>query len=41
MMGDRNVTLPILDEVLGMFRKLDEEGGSKLGAQALIKVYEE
>ena len=40
-MGDRGVNLPILDDVLGMFRKLDEEGGSKMGTQALIKVYEE
>lgn len=33
--------LPVLADVLAMFEKLDAEGGSKLGTQALIKIYEE
>lgn len=37
----RKLTLPILTEVLDMYRKLDEEGMGDLGTQALIKYYEE
>ena len=38
---DREGMLPILSDVLALFEKLDEEGGSRLGTQALIKVYED
>ena len=38
---DREGMLPILNDVLALFEKLDEEGGSRLGTQALIKVYED
>lgn len=37
---DRESMLPILSDVLALFEKLDEEGGGRLGTQALIKVYE-
>lgn len=37
----RQVTLPILQEVLEMYQKLDQEGMGDLGTQALIKYYEE
>lgn len=37
----RKLTLPILTEVLDMYRKLDEEGMGDFGTQALIKYYEE
>lgn len=37
----RKLTLPILMEVLDMYKKLDEEGMGDLGTQALIKYYEE
>ena len=37
----RKLPLPILTEVLDMYRKLDEEGMGDLGTQALIKYYEE
>ena len=38
---DRESMLPVLQDVLALFEKLDEEGGSRLGTQALIKVYED
>lgn len=37
----RKLTLPILMEVLDMYKKLDEKGLGDLGTQALIKYYEE
>ena len=37
----RKLTLPILMEVLDMYKKLDEEGMGDMGTQALIKYYEE
>ena len=40
-MGDRETELPVLQDVLSMFEELDREGGSRLGTQALIKIYEE
>lgn len=40
-MGDRETELPVLREVLSMFEELDKAGGSRLGTQALIKIYEE
>ena len=39
--SERETALPVLADVLSMFEKLDAEGGSKLGTQALIKIYEE
>ena len=38
---ERDTALPVLNDVLRMFEKLDEEGGAKLGTQALIKIYDE
>ena len=36
----RGVSMPVLDEVLSSFLKLDEMGGASDGTQALIRVYE-
>ena len=39
--SDRETLLPVLQDVLAMFEELENEGGGKLGTQALIKVYED
>ena len=39
-MQDRGKAFPILDEVRSMFEELAEDGGSRMGTQALIRVYE-
>ncbi len=36
-----SLSLPVLREVLGLFEKLEKEGGGRLGTQAIIKMYEE
>ena len=38
--ADRDTKLPVLEDVLKLFIELEENGGAKLGTQALIKVYD-